>query len=68
MPREQNRAGHELKRSSMNGQGSGFFMIAAMLGKKIGMTRVFDPEGASVSVTLVQAGPCTVLQVAHPGT
>lgn len=47
----------------MNGQGSGFFMIAAMLGKKIGMTRVFDPEGASVPVTLVQAGPCTVLQV-----
>jgi large subunit ribosomal protein L3 len=46
-----------------HGQGYGFVMIAAMLGKKIGMTRVFDPEGASVPVTLVQAGPCTVLQV-----
>lgn len=38
-------------------------MIAAMLGRKIGMTRVFDASGVSVPVTLVEAGPCTVLQV-----
>jgi len=38
-------------------------MIAAVLGKKVGMTRLFDPQGASVSVTLVEAGPCTVLAV-----
>ncbi|MFQ5423043.1 MAG: 50S ribosomal protein L3 [Phycisphaerae bacterium] len=38
-------------------------MTPAILGKKIGMTRVFDDRGASVSVTVIQAGPCTVLQV-----
>ncbi len=38
-------------------------MLAAILGRKIGMTRVFDANGASVPVTLVQGGPCTVLQV-----
>lgn len=38
-------------------------MVAAILGKKIGMTRVFDEQGASVAVTVIQAGPCRVLQV-----
>jgi large subunit ribosomal protein L3 len=38
-------------------------MITAVLGRKIGMTRVFDSTGASTPVTLVEAGPCTVLQV-----
>jgi len=38
-------------------------MYAAILGKKIGMTRVFDEAGGSVPVTVVQAGPCPVLQV-----
>ncbi len=38
-------------------------MVPAILGKKIGMTQVFDPSGARVPVTIVQAGPCIVLQV-----
>lgn len=38
-------------------------MIPAILGKKVGMTQVFDPSGACVPVTLVEAGPCVVLQV-----
>jgi large subunit ribosomal protein L3 len=38
-------------------------MHAAILGRKIGMTRVFDEAGASIPVTVVQAGPCPVLQV-----
>jgi large subunit ribosomal protein L3 len=38
-------------------------MIPAILGKKIGMTKVFDETGAAVTVTVVQAGPCPVLQV-----
>ena len=38
-------------------------MVAAILGQKIGMTRVFDEVGASVPVTVVQAGPCPILQV-----
>ncbi len=40
-----------------------YLMYAAILGKKIGMTRVFDADGASVPVTVVQAGPCPILQV-----
>lgn len=38
-------------------------MIAALLGKKIGMTRVCDESGVVTPVTVVQAGPCTVMQV-----
>ncbi len=37
-------------------------MISALLGTKIGMTRVHDAKGAVTTVTVVQAGPCTVLQ------
>jgi large subunit ribosomal protein L3 len=35
----------------------------AILGKKIAMTQVFDEAGYWVPVTVLQAGPCTVLQV-----
>jgi len=38
-------------------------MQAAILGKKIGMTQVYDDQGVIHPVTVVQAGPCTVLQV-----
>lgn len=38
-------------------------MTPALLGKKIGMTRVFDDKGGTVAVTLVEAGPCPILQV-----
>ena len=38
-------------------------MTPALLGKKIGMTRVYDEKGAIVPVTVVQAGPCHVTQV-----
>ncbi|MEP0841778.1 MAG: 50S ribosomal protein L3 [Phycisphaerae bacterium] len=38
-------------------------MAAALLGKKIGMTRFYTPSGVSVPVTVIQAGPCPVLQV-----
>jgi len=34
-----------------------------ILGKKIGMTRVYDELGFAIPVTVVEAGPCTVLQV-----
>lgn len=33
-----------------------------ILGKKIGMTQIFDSEGRSVPVTVIEAGPCVVLQ------
>jgi large subunit ribosomal protein L3 len=38
-------------------------MYPAILGKKVGMTQVFEDSGQRVPVTLVQAGPCVVLQV-----
>ena len=38
-------------------------MTPALLGKKIGMTRIYDDKGAIVPVTVVQAGPCAVTQV-----
>ncbi len=37
-------------------------MTKGILGKKIGMTQVFTPEGLVVPVTVIEAGPCTVLQ------
>ena len=43
-------------------------MTPALLGKKIGMTRVYDQKGAIVPVTVVQAGPCAVTQVKTPET
>ena len=38
-------------------------MTPALLGKKIGMTRVYDEKGAIVPVTVVEAGPCAITQV-----
>ena len=37
-------------------------MQKAIIGKKIGMTQIFDEAGRVVPVTLIQAGPCTVVQ------
>ncbi|MFS0840760.1 50S ribosomal protein L3 [Paenibacillus sp. UNC499MF] len=36
--------------------------MKGILGKKLGMTQVFTPEGNVVPVTVIQAGPCVVLQ------
>jgi large subunit ribosomal protein L3 len=38
-------------------------MTPALLGTKIGMTRIYDEKGAIVPVTVVQAGPCAITQV-----
>jgi len=40
--------------------------IKGVLGKKLGMTQVFDDQGRIVPVTVVQAGPCVVTQVRTP--
>ena len=37
--------------------------MAMLLGKKIGMTQVYDEQGRMIPVTVLQAGPCTVMQV-----
>ena len=41
-------------------------MLKGLLGKKIGMTQVFDDQGAAFAVTLIEAGPCYVTQVRRP--
>ena len=38
-------------------------MTVGILGKKLGMTQVFTDDGRRMPVTVIQAGPCTVLQV-----
>ena len=37
--------------------------VPFIIGKKVGMTRLFDDEGTSYPVTLVQAGPCYITQI-----
>ena len=36
--------------------------MKAILGKKVGMTQIFSPEGKAIPVTVIEAGPCTVIQ------
>jgi len=36
--------------------------MKAILGKKIGMTQIFSEEGQAIPVTVIQAGPCVVVQ------
>ena len=43
-------------------------MTPGILGKKIGMTQVFRPDGQVVPVTLLKAGPCMVVQRKTPAT
>ena len=38
-------------------------MFKGLIGKKIGMTQIFDEKGMAVPVTLIEAGPCFVTQV-----
>ena len=37
-------------------------MVEGLVGKKLGITQVFDEEGVIVPVTVIQAGPCVVVQ------
>jgi len=38
-------------------------MLKGLIGKKVGMTQVFDDTGAAVPVTLIEAGPCYVTRI-----
>ena len=37
--------------------------MPGLIGKKIGMTRIFDETGVQIPVTVIEAGPCAVVQV-----
>ena len=38
-------------------------MLQGILGRKLGMTQIFDEQGRWVGVTVIEAGPCPVTQV-----
>ena len=38
-------------------------MNKAIIGRKLGMSQYFTPEGIAIPVTVVEAGPCPVVQV-----
>ncbi len=38
-------------------------MLKGLIGKKVGMTQIFDATGSAIPVTLIEAGPCYVTQV-----
>lgn len=38
-------------------------MINGILGRKVGMTQVFDESGEAIPVTVIEAGPCPVVQI-----
>ena len=41
-------------------------MLKGLIGKKIGMTQIFDEQGVAHPVTIIEAGPCYVTQVRSP--
>lgn len=41
-------------------------MLKGLIGKKIGMTQIFDENGVAYAVTLIEAGPCYVTQIRRP--
>ena len=41
-------------------------MLKGLIGRKIGMTQIFDEQGVAYAVTLIEAGPCFVTQVRAP--
>ncbi len=43
-------------------------MLSGLLGKKVGMTQVFGPQGAAIPVTVIEAGPCVVTQIKTTAT
>ena len=42
-------------------------MLKGLIGKKVGMTQIFDDAGVAIPVTLIEAGPCYVTQVRTAG-
>ncbi len=41
-------------------------MVTGIIGKKVGMTQVFRPDGTAQPITVIQAGPCVVVQAKTP--
>jgi len=41
-------------------------MFKGLIGKKVGMTQIFDEDGNAIPVTVIEAGPCFVTQICAP--
>ena len=41
-------------------------MVTGIIGRKIGMTQIFDPDGTVHPATVIKAGPCVVVQAKTP--
>jgi large subunit ribosomal protein L3 len=42
--------------------------MKGLIGRKVGMTQIFDENGSALPVTLIEAGPCYVTYIRQPGT
>ena len=42
--------------------------MEGLIGRKVGMTQVYDDQGRRIAVTVIEAGPCPVVQVKTPDT
>lgn len=42
--------------------------MEGLIGRKVGMTQIFDDQGHWIAVTVIEAGPCPVVQVKTPDT
>ena len=40
--------------------------MVGLIGRKVGMTRVFSEQGESIPVTVIEAGPCYISQIKTP--
>ncbi len=40
--------------------------MAMLLGKKVGITQVYDEQGNMIPVSVIKAGPCVIMQVKTP--
>jgi len=47
----------------INGKWQSGIMISTLIGKKLGMSQHFSPDGEATPVTVIQAGPCTITQI-----
>jgi large subunit ribosomal protein L3 len=42
--------------------------MSGIIGKKIGMTSIYDANGKNIPCTIIEAGPCVITQVKTPET
>src|ERR1700681_3784112 len=43
-------------------------MVTGIIGRKVGMTQIFDPDGTVHPATVIKAGPCVVVQAKNAQT